>query len=111
MLLAVDVGNTQTVLGLYREDDLVDSFRLATDRSRTGDELAVTLSALLDLEDVDGQEHARSLDRRSGRLGSLYGVSSSPESDSPIRSARASAVSLGSSPSPRSSSTVTSLDV
>jgi type III pantothenate kinase len=54
MLLAVDVGNTQTVLGLYREDDLVDSFRLATDRSRTGDELAVTLSALLDLEDVDG---------------------------------------------------------
>jgi type III pantothenate kinase len=54
MLLAVDVGNTQTVLGLYREDELVDSFRLATDRSRTGDELAVTLSALLDLEDVDG---------------------------------------------------------
>ena len=54
MLLAVDVGNTQTVLGLYREDVLVDSFRLATERSRTGDELAVTLSALLDLEEVGG---------------------------------------------------------
>jgi type III pantothenate kinase len=54
MLLAVDVGNTQTVLGLYRADELVDSFRLATDRSRTGDELGVTLAALLDLEDVDG---------------------------------------------------------
>jgi type III pantothenate kinase len=54
MLLAVDVGNTQTALGLYRDDELVDSFRLATDRSRTGDELGVTLSALLDLEAVDG---------------------------------------------------------
>ncbi len=54
MLLAVDVGNTQTVLGLYRGDELAEHFRLATDRSRTGDELGVTLGALLDLEDVDG---------------------------------------------------------
>ena len=44
MLLAVDVGNTQTVLGLYEGERLVDSFRLATDRSRTGDELAKRLS-------------------------------------------------------------------
>jgi type III pantothenate kinase len=54
MLLAVDVGNTQTVLGLYRDEELVEHFRLATDRSRTGDELGVTLAALLDLEDVGG---------------------------------------------------------
>ena len=54
MLLAVDVGNTQTVLGLFRGDELADSFRLATDRSRTGDELGVTLAALFDLEDVEG---------------------------------------------------------
>ncbi len=54
MLLAVDVGNTQTALGLYRGEELTDSFRLATDRSRTGDELGVTLSALLDLDAVDG---------------------------------------------------------
>ncbi|HET9506747.1 MAG TPA: type III pantothenate kinase [Gaiellaceae bacterium] len=54
MLLAVDVGNTQTALGLYRDAELTDHFRLATDRSRTGDELGVTLSALLELEDVDG---------------------------------------------------------
>jgi type III pantothenate kinase len=54
MLLAVDVGNTQTVLGLFRGERLVDSFRLATDRSRTGDELGVTLGSLFELEDVDG---------------------------------------------------------
>jgi type III pantothenate kinase len=54
MLLAVDVGNTQTVLGLFEGERLAESFRLATDRSRTGDELGVTLAALFDLEDVDG---------------------------------------------------------
>jgi type III pantothenate kinase len=54
MLLAVDVGNTQTVLGLFEGERLADSFRLATDRSRTGDELSVTLAALFELEDVDG---------------------------------------------------------
>ena len=53
MLLAVDVGNTQTVLGLFEGERLTDSFRLATDRSRTGDELGVTLAALFELEDVD----------------------------------------------------------
>src|SRR5918998_4840166 len=54
MLLAVDVGNTQTALGLYRDDELVESFRLATDPARTGDELGVTLSALLDLDSIEG---------------------------------------------------------
>ena len=54
MLLAVDVGNTQTALGLYRGEELVEHFRLATDPTRTGDELGVTLAALFDLEDVDG---------------------------------------------------------
>ena len=54
MLLAVDVGNTQTALGLYRGEELVEHFRLATDPTRTGDELVVTLAALFDLEDVEG---------------------------------------------------------
>ncbi len=54
MLLAVDVGNTQTVLGLFRGEELGEHFRLATDRSRTADELGVTLAALFDLEDVEG---------------------------------------------------------
>jgi type III pantothenate kinase len=54
VLLAVDVGNTQTVLGLFEGERLADSFRLATDRSRTGDELGVVLGSLFELEDVDG---------------------------------------------------------
>ena len=54
MLLAVDVGNTQTVLGLYDGDVLRDDWRLATERTRTGDELGVLLGGLLELDDIDG---------------------------------------------------------
>jgi type III pantothenate kinase len=54
MLLAVDVGNTQTVLGLFRDGDLADHWRLATERSSTADELGVLLAGLLDFETVDG---------------------------------------------------------
>ena len=54
MLLAVDVGNTQTALGLYDGDTLADHWRLASERSTTADELGVVLAGLLDLEAVDG---------------------------------------------------------
>src|SRR3954468_755748 len=47
MLLAVDVGNTQTVLGLYRGSELEEHWRLTTDARRTTDELDVELAALL----------------------------------------------------------------
>ena len=54
MLLAVDVGNTQTVLGLFEGERLTDHWRLATERMRTGDELGVLLGGMLDLDAVDG---------------------------------------------------------
>jgi type III pantothenate kinase len=54
VLLAVDVGNTQTVLGLFEGKELCDTWRVATDRSRTGDELVVLLGGLLDPDAVDG---------------------------------------------------------
>lgn len=52
MLLAVDVGNTQTALGLYDGEELRDNWRVATDRQRTGDEIGVMLSGLLDFDSV-----------------------------------------------------------
>jgi len=54
VLLAVDVGNTQTVLGLYPDGALTEHWRLATERSTTADELGVLLGGLLDLDAVDG---------------------------------------------------------
>jgi type III pantothenate kinase len=54
MLLAVDVGNTQTALGLYANDELSDHWRLATEHSTTADELGVMLGGLLDFDAVEG---------------------------------------------------------
>jgi type III pantothenate kinase len=48
-LLAVDVGNTNTVLGVYQDDVLVAHWRIQTVAERTADEYAVTLKTLLDL--------------------------------------------------------------
>ena len=47
MILAIDIGNTETMLGLFDGDEVVDSWRLSTERHRTGDELFLQLSALL----------------------------------------------------------------
>ncbi len=59
MLLTIDVGNTQTHIGAYRGDELLEHWRFATRREATGDELATTLVGLLALRghglaDVDG---------------------------------------------------------
>jgi type III pantothenate kinase len=59
MLLAIDVGNTNTVLGLYRGETLVADWRMATDHQRMADEWAAMLVTLMahrgcGLHDVDG---------------------------------------------------------
>ena len=73
MLLVIDAGNTQTVVGLYEledegtgvpenrrpEDGLLDHWRIATASDRTSDELAVMLQGFLSfrgvsLDDIDG---------------------------------------------------------
>ncbi len=53
-LLAVDVGNTQTVLGLFDGDGLTRHWRVATEAQRTGDELRLLLGGLVDLASVPG---------------------------------------------------------
>ena len=52
MLLAVDVGNTQTVFGLFDGDRLEGHWRVATESERTGDELAALVARLLELSDL-----------------------------------------------------------
>lgn len=62
MLLTIDVGNTQTVLGLYDPDTetgdgaavgLVDHWRISTVHERTSDEYSVMVRSMLDTIDVD----------------------------------------------------------
>lgn len=50
MLLAVDVGNTQTVLGLFEGDTLRGHWRISTNAALTADELRVKVGGLLGLD-------------------------------------------------------------
>lgn len=52
MLLAIDVGNTNVVLGVFDGDDLVADFRLHTDERATGDELGLLIVGLLGSRDI-----------------------------------------------------------
>ena len=52
MLLAIDVGNTQTHVGMFSDDELVQHWRFATARFATADELATVLPGLLGLRDL-----------------------------------------------------------
>src|SRR5271167_2424694 len=53
MLLAVDVGNTQTHFGAFRGEELHEHWRFATVRQSTADQLGAALRNLLDLRGLD----------------------------------------------------------
>ena len=83
MLLAVDVGNTQTVLGLYEGERLCFMWRIATTKSHTADELRIKLLALLaavgvSVEDVSGMALASVVPRLTsswtGVCNCLFGI-------------------------------------
>jgi type III pantothenate kinase len=53
-LLVVDVGNTNVVLGIYRGEQLVQSWRLATARERTSDEYGILAKQLIGVMELEG---------------------------------------------------------
>mgnify|MGYP000036950120 FL=1 len=54
MLLTIDVGNTNTVLGTFLGEDLVHSWRVKTDPRSTADELWLQMRALVEGIDITG---------------------------------------------------------
>jgi type III pantothenate kinase len=54
VLLAVDVGNTSTVFGLFEGAELGDHWRIATERNRSGDELGALYKNFVSLERIEG---------------------------------------------------------
>ena len=52
MLLAIDVGNTNIVIGVFRGETLVHSWRLMTVRERTADEFGLLISGLCDRNEI-----------------------------------------------------------
>jgi len=57
LLLTIDVGNTETVLGLFRGSELHRHWRISTDVRRTPDEIAHVMGYLLDSEGAPGKLH------------------------------------------------------
>ena len=47
MLLALDIGNSQIVCGVFEKDTLVADWRLSTDHGKTADEYGMTIRSLL----------------------------------------------------------------
>ena len=52
MLLVIDVGNTNMVLGVYKDTELLDHWRISTNRQRTTDEYGVLIRELFYLNDL-----------------------------------------------------------
>lgn len=59
MILVIDVGNTNTVLGVYRGEELIGHWRVASDRSKTSDEFGILYKSLLLNEGIDSKEIQR----------------------------------------------------
>ena len=53
MLLAIDVGNTQTHIGTFEGTELLEHWRFGTDAEATADELAVRISSVLELRGMN----------------------------------------------------------
>lgn len=56
MLLAVDIGNTNITLGIFEQDELKFTSRLATDKTRTADQYAVEIRDILDINGVNQKD-------------------------------------------------------
>jgi type III pantothenate kinase len=53
MLLAVDIGNTNIVFGLFEGDQINNHWRISSDKSKTSDEYGVLFKKLIDIKEID----------------------------------------------------------
>lgn len=53
MLLVFDVGNTNVVMGVYKNDQLLEYWRLSTDKNQTADEYGLKICSLLQYKGLD----------------------------------------------------------
>lgn len=56
MLLAIDIGNTQTVIGLFKKDNILSSWRMVTPKYETSDEIAASVFSFLKNSEFDPKD-------------------------------------------------------
>lgn len=53
MILVIDVGNTNIVLGIYSKEKLIKNWRISTDKNKTYDEYGVLINQFFEYEGID----------------------------------------------------------
>src|SRR5690625_191367 len=52
MIFVLDIGNTNTVLGVFKDNQLLHEWRIKTDRHKTEDEFAILIKSLFNLQNI-----------------------------------------------------------
>lgn len=53
MILTIDIGNSDTVLGIYKNDEMINHWRVSTEQNKTADEYGILFNNLLSFDDVN----------------------------------------------------------
>ena len=53
MLLVIDVGNTNTVFGLFEGDEIIKTWRMSTEQTKTSDEIGIVIRSFFENEEKD----------------------------------------------------------
>jgi type III pantothenate kinase len=61
MILVIDVGNTNVVLGIYKEETLLHLWRISTDKQKTSDEYLIVINNLLRFDGIDPKDIRQSV--------------------------------------------------
>ena len=56
MILLVDVGNTNIVIGVYKDNDYIAGWRISTDSKKTSDEYGIQMIQLFNQNDLNPKE-------------------------------------------------------
>ena len=56
MIIAVDIGNTNIVLGFMQEDNIIASMRISTDRKKTWQEYLLMIDSFINIKNIDKDE-------------------------------------------------------
>ena len=56
MLLVIDVGNTNMTLGVYKDKELLGTFRMTAKQARTSDEYGITICDIIERRGVPSKE-------------------------------------------------------
>ena len=74
MILAVDIGNSNIVFGVFENDSLIKSMRIKTDKTRSSDEYHMSMMSLFTTKNIIVEDHKLTLHPDSDTTMSVTGM-------------------------------------